>query len=473
MRAWVMRVWADRRGPLSIAARLVLSAVGLSAIILLAAGVILSTLYKRNTELGFDERLNVYLKALVADVASFGESDRSEPGNLGEPRFELPLSGWYWQISRIDTERDSEQAIRTSKSLFASRLPRLSDQQAMRRPNGIVEGYAEGPDRQTLRVVERLIDLGDDGRYLVAVAGDPTEIVAEMRQFNLTLLATFAILGLALAAVTLAQVRFGLRPLVNLEAALSQIRRGEATRIEGSFPPEVAPLAEELNLLVDSNHEVIERARTHVGNLAHALKTPISVILNEAGGDESALAGKVREQTQVMRDQVQYYLDRARAAARAAAAGSVTEVEPVLADLLRTFAKVFQAKDVRFESVSAPDIRFRGEKQDLEEMLGNLIDNAGKWATGAVRIEAARGEDLAPERPSILFLIDDDGPGLPKERRSEATRRGRRLDETKPGSGLGLSIVVDLAQLYGGNLALDDSPLGGLRARLTLPAVTG
>ncbi len=278
-------------------------------------GIILSTLYKRNSELGFDERLNVYLKALVADVASFGESDRSEPGNLGEPRFELPLSGWYWQISRIDTERDSEQAIRTSKSLFASRLPRLTDQQASRRPNGIVEGYVEGPDRQTLRVVERLIDLGDDGRYLVAVAGDPSEIVAGDAAVQPDAARDLRRLGLALAAVTLAQVRFGLRPLVNLQGALGQIRRGEATRIEGSFPPEVAPLAEELNLLVDSNHEVIERARTHVGNLAHALKTPISVILNEAGGDESALAEKVREQTQVMRDQVNYYLDRARAAA--------------------------------------------------------------------------------------------------------------------------------------------------------------
>ena len=225
------------RGPLSIAARLVLSAVGLSAIILLAAGIILSTLYKRNAEFSFDERLNVYLKALVADVASFGETDRSEPGNLGEPRFELPLSGWYWQISRVDTERDSEQSMRTSKSLFASRLTRLSGEEARTRPSGIVEGYIEGPDRQTLRVVERLIDLGDDGRYLVAVAGDPSEVISEMRQFNLTLLATFFVLGLALAAVTLAQVRFGLRPLVNLQGALGQIRRGEALRSREASRP--------------------------------------------------------------------------------------------------------------------------------------------------------------------------------------------------------------------------------------------
>jgi signal transduction histidine kinase len=461
------------RGPLSIAGRLMLSAVGLSAIILLGAGIILSTLYRRNTEFAFDERLNVYLKALVADVASFGEADRTEPGNLGEPRFELPLSGWYWQISRIDTERDSDQAIRTSKSLFASRLPRLAELGIKPRDDGVAEGYAEGPDQQSVRMVERLIDLGDDGRYLVSVAGNPAEIVAEMRQFNLTLLVTFSVLGLALAVVTLAQVRFGLRPLVNLQAALGQIRRGDAQRIDGTFPPEVAPLAEELNLLVDSNHEVIERARTHVGNLAHALKTPISVIVNEAEAETSPLAEKVREQSRVMRDQVQYYLDRARAAARAAAVGSVTEVAPVLDALLRTFRKVFQAREITFSAVVADAFRFRGERQDLEEMLGNLIDNAGKWANSQVRVEVSRGAEIAPERPSIVFRIDDDGPGLPKERRSEATRRGRRLDETKPGSGLGLSIVVDLAQLYGGGLVLEDSPLGGLRAELTLPAVTG
>jgi hypothetical protein len=214
-----------REGPLSIAARLVLSAFAFSAIILMIAGVVLSTFYRRTTEFAFDERLNVYLKALVADVASFGETDRTEPGNLGEPRFELPLSGWYWQISRIDTERDSDQATRTSKSLFASRLPKLSDLGVKPRANGISESYADGPDNQRIRLIERLIDLGDDGRYVVAVAGDPAEGIAEIRQFNLALVVTFAVLGLALAAVTLAQVRFGLEPLVNLRNALGHIRR--------------------------------------------------------------------------------------------------------------------------------------------------------------------------------------------------------------------------------------------------------
>jgi signal transduction histidine kinase len=462
-----------RDGPLSIAARLVLSAFGLSAIILLIAGIVLSTFYRRTTEFAFDERLNVYLKALVADVASFGETDRAEPGNLGEPRFELPLSGWYWQISRIDTERDSEQAIRTSKSLFAGRLPKLADLGVKPRANGIAEAYAEGPDNRQVRLIERLIDLGDDGRYVVAIAGDPAEVIAEIRQFNLALVVTFVVLGLALAAVTLAQVRFGLEPLLNLRAALGQIRRGDAQRIDGSFPPEIAPLANELNLMVDSNHEIIDRARTHVGNLAHALKTPISVLVNEADSNEGPLAEKVREQTQLMRDQVQYYLDRARAAARAAAVGSVTEIEPVVASMVRTFTKVCQARGIVFTSEVAEGLRFRGERQDLEEMLGNLIDNAGKWADSSVHITVRHGPDIAPERPSVVFLIDDDGPGLPKDKRQEATRRGRRLDETKPGSGLGLSIVVDLAQLYGGSFVFDDAPRGGLRAELHLPCVTG
>ena len=210
-----MTDWLARKNPISIAARLVITAVGLSAIILLTAGIVLSTIYRRTTEFAFDERLNVYLKALVADVASSNESERSEPGNLGEPRFELPLSGWYWQIARIDTERDSDQSLRTSKSLFASKLPKLSDLGLRPRAGGIVEAYANGPDERIVRIIERVIDLGDDGRYVVAVAGDPQEIISEIRQFNLALLATFLVLGLALAAVALAQVKFGLGPLVN------------------------------------------------------------------------------------------------------------------------------------------------------------------------------------------------------------------------------------------------------------------
>ena len=212
-----------------------------------------------------------------------------------------------------------------------------------------------------------------------------------------------------------------------------------------------------------------------MGNLAHALKTPLSVIVNEAdahGGspDTMALAEKVREQTVIMRDQVGYYLDRARAAARSSMIGTATEVEPVIDGLIRTFAKIYAGRELRFSRDSAPGLRFRGEQQDLEDLIGNLVDNAGKWARSRVTVTAEAGQDVASQSPAgIVVVVEDDGPGLPAEQRALVTRRGRRLDESKPGSGLGLSIVADLVGVYGGSLELSESELGGLRATLRLP----
>jgi signal transduction histidine kinase len=236
----------------------------------------------------------------------------------------------------------------------------------------------------------------------------------------------------------------------------------------GEYPRDISPLASELNLLLDTNREILERARTQVGNLAHALKTPLSIIMNEAENAPDEVAARIREQATLMRDQVNYYLDRARAAALAGTLGTLTEVEPVLAGLARTFAKIYSDKDLEIELAIPADLRFRGERQDLEEMAGNLIDNAAKWASRKVvlAVEVIR-EDA--ERPRFRLLIDDDGPGLPEAARAEMLKRGRRLDETKPGSGLGLSIVSDLAALYRGSLNLEASPLGGLRAVLELP----
>jgi signal transduction histidine kinase len=265
----------------------------------------------------------------------------------------------------------------------------------------------------------------------------------------------------------LLQIRFGLQPLKNLRAGLSAIRRGEAERIPGEYPQDIAPLAQDLNLLLDTNREILERARTQVGNLAHALKTPLSVIVNEVENAPDDVAAKVREQAAVMRDQVNYHLDRARAAALAGTLGSVTEVEPVIAALTRTFAKIYRDKDLAIETAIPPGARFRGERQDLEEMAGNLIDNACKWAAMrvSVTVEVRREDD----RSWIVIHVDDDGPGLPPESREQMPKRGRRLDETKPGSGLGLSIVGDVAALYRGSLKLAEAPLGGLRAVLELP----
>ncbi len=452
----------------SIAARLFLSAAILSFAILLIAGFVLSTVYRRGAEDSFDERLGVYLRALVADIATPGEASRVDPEELSDPQFELALSGWYWQITRLDGEKPR---IRSSRSLFAARLPRLSEQGVEAGLGGARRGYVKGPDDRRLRMLERIIDAGDDGIYLVQVAATTKDLDAQIARFELDLVIAFSLLALALIGSSAIQLRYGLRPLRRLRQGVAAIRRGQSEMIEGDFPRDIAPLAGELNLLISANREVVERARTQVGNLAHALKTPLSVIMNEAAVDPSALASKVEEQAMIMRDQVAYYLDRARAAVRAGTLSGATEVAPVVEALVRTFEKIYAARAIVFSVAAPASIRFLGERQDLEEMIGNLVDNAGKWAASAVAISvAAEPAPDAAERPFIRVTIDDDGAGLAVEQREAALRRGGRLDETKPGSGLGLSIVVDLAALYGGSLALGSNPQGGLRAELRLPS---
>jgi signal transduction histidine kinase len=449
----------------SIGARLFISAVVCCALVLMLAGVGLTTFYRRSAERGFDERLSVYIKELIADLAAPPETERQAIGDLGEPRFDLPLSGWYWQIIRLDGERPT---IRASRSLVGGQLPKLLDQPIVPNARGIRESYISGPDDRSLRILEREIDVGEDGRFTVAVAAPSDELDADIRDFRFALTMTFVLLGLALVASTIVQVRFGLRPLARLRSAVGMVRTGETPRIVGQYPPDLAPLAGELNLLIDANHEILDRARTQVGNLAHALKTPLSVVLNEAEAGEGHLAETVKTQAAVMRDQVQYYLDRARAAALSGALGGVTEVVPSLDALIRTFAKISQGRGIAGSHSVSTGVRFRGDRQDFEEMLGNLLDNAFKWAESSVAVSL----DPAPAGSGrIVLLIDDDGPGLPDDARADMLKRGRRLDEGTPGSGLGLSIVVDLAKLHGGELSLERSPLGGLRARLTLPSV--
>jgi signal transduction histidine kinase len=460
---------AERPRPASIARRLFLSAALLSLAILLAAGFVLSTIYRRTAEANFDERLSAYLHALVADIATGGEENRTAPGQLGEPQFELPFSGWYWQITRLDVPKPE---IRSSRSLFAAKLPRLSDAGVAAGQGGARRGYAKGPDDRVLRMVERIIDTGDDGIFLVQVAAANGQLEAQISGFELDLVLAFTALAAALVVSLLVQLRYGLKPLRDLQEGVAAIRRGDAEKIEGDFPQDLRPLASELNLLIAANRDVVERARTQVGNLAHALKTPLSVIVNEAAIEPGPLAAKVAEQTAIMRDQLSFYLNRARAAVRARTPGSLTEVAPAVAALVRTFEKIYARRAIRF-TVSAPQsIRFLGERQDLDEMAGNLIDNAGKWARSAVAIKMAPEPWRYPsEHRCFRITIDDDGPGLAPGLRQAALARGKRLDETKPGSGLGLSIVADLAQAYGGTLSLEESPTGGLRAELRLPSM--
>src|SRR5207244_3353604 len=240
----------------------------------------------------------------------------------------------------------------------------------------------------------------------------------------------------------------------------------------GRFPVEIEPLARETNALLEANREIVERARTHVGNLAHALKTPLSVMVNEAAArSDDPFAAKVREQAAVMRDQVARHLERARLAARTKVVGTVTDVVPVVTALTRTMEKLHHPRRIAIDLDTPDSVRFQGERQDLEEMVGNLVDNACKWAQSRVSIEVSpERTDAAAAKPSVRIVVDDDGPGLTPAERDQVARRGQRLDESKPGSGLGLSIVLELAGLYGGSLTLSTAPIGGLRAELQLPA---
>ena len=447
----------------SLAVRLIAAATLWAAVALIAAGLILTSLYRDTVEENFDERLGVYLKTLVGTLAGQNTENLTDPGNLGEQRFELLYSGWYWQV------RDGANGpiVLASRSLFTDPLD-LSKANGKSLADGITSAAMEGPEGQSLRVLARTIIIGNRS-YEVLVAGDAGVMRGQVTAFSRSVALTLAVFAIGLIIATLIQIRWGLRPLDRVRRGLADLRSGKETRFGGPFPVEIEPLAKELNALLESNQEIIERARTQVGNLAHALKTPLSVITNEARSGHGPLAEKVAEQAEIMRVQVTHYLDRARIAARSNVIGAITDVDPVVSRLVRAMTRIH---DRRLDVTAriAAGARFRGEQQDLEEVIGNLVDNACKWARSSVAVSVDYEKPAASNPGRLRFRIDDDGPGLTVEQRTEVTRRGRRLDETKPGSGLGLSIVSDLVALYQGKLRLDRSPLGGLRAEIELPA---
>jgi signal transduction histidine kinase len=449
----------------SLAFRLFAAAAAWTLIVLPATAILLASLYRQAVERNFDARLNVYLTSLVASTTQGGSVKPSEITNLGEPVFGIPFSGWYWQIKPLN---GAARPDFVSDSLLDQQLKLPSQSGVLPDASLTRRAYGPGPEQQRLRIVEREIRPAgpQSAPYSYAVAGDATEIERDVAAFTTMLIAALGVLGLGLVAATYFQVRFGLSPLRAIRQNLTAIRSGEAERLEGELPDEIRPLQQELNALIQSNHDIVDRARTHVGNLAHALKTPLSVISNEARTHEGPLAAKVIEQAGIMRTQITHHLDRARVAARSSVIGDATEVDAVLRALKRTVDRIYEERGFDIEVSCIKELKFQGERQDLEEMVGNLLDNACKWARSQVSVDVQRKEGAA----RFIVVVDDDGPGLTEAQRAKAVKRGQRLDETKPGSGLGLSIVADLAHLYKGRFELEPSPEGGLRARLELPA---
>ncbi|MGX1309365.1 signal transduction histidine kinase [Amorphus suaedae] len=461
-----------RPAPNSLARRLFFISAVWSVAAILIAGVILVALYRQSVERAFDERLDVYLKTVVGELAADQQAGEGAPtaisvGGLGEPRFALPLSGWYWTVA----DAKSGTVLAASPSLAGDRLALPADQEQPQDWRQPMTASITGPDREPLRVVSRNIRLPGGTRYLVSIAGDTTEVRKDVVSFGTRVAATLFAMAAGLVLAIVLQVRIGLKPLDRIRASLQAIRVGERERLEGDFPREIAPLASELNALLDSHQEVVERSRTHVGNLAHALKTPLSVILNEAREADGPFAHKVAEQAGAMQTHIAHHLDRAQIAAQRRVIGVVTPVEPVLESVVRAMRRLYEEKGISIEVADGTGFRFRGEKQDLLEVLGNLLDNGCKWAEREVRVLVRPSPDTSGALPFFDIVVEDDGPGLPPEERLRVIERGRRLDETKPGSGLGLSIVSELVRLYGGELTLAASAEGGLRAVVRLPRI--
>jgi signal transduction histidine kinase len=297
-----------------------------------------------------------------------------------------------------------------------------------------------------------------------SVAADLEPALAAARQFSRILAIALTVLGIGLVSAVVLQVRVGLRPLDGIKAALAAIRAGTVQRLSDDAPTEIAPLAQELNALLDHHGSLIDRARGHAGDLAHALKTPLAVLRNELENEAEPDRKLALAQIDVMTDAVQHHLARAQAAGGARLLGVRADAAHAIEALARTLPRMSD-RDIEVEvALADKPLWFAGEAQDLSELLGNLLENACKWAAGKVRIAAARADDR------LKIEIGDDGPGIAADQRALALQRGGRLDERKPGSGLGLTIALDLATLYGGSLTLGQSPLGGLKVQLDLPA---
>jgi signal transduction histidine kinase len=455
----------------SLAFRLFATAAVWNLLVLPIAGAIIYSLYRQEVETSFDRRLSVLLTSVLSDAVDHSDFEPGTPKDVGEPLFEVTHSGWYWQIKPLDN-RGGQLVV--SRSLAGLTIPVPSEHGVEPNEREVRWANLDGPLEQRLRVAETIYLFGEGKkaqRYSVAVAGTLGEVETSLRNFRTRLTLALALAGIGLLAVTLFQIRFGLLPLAKMEKSLAAIRSGETARLDVHLPAEIEPLQHELNALLKANEEIVERARTHVGNLAHALKTPLAVVTNEARDDSSPLARKVSEQAGIMADQINHYLERARMAARIGVIGRVTEVRPVGESIIRALERIYHDKHLSF-SVDCPlGARFQGERQDLEEMLGNLLDNASKWARTKVTLAAALlpASTVDGTGTWLQIRVDDDGPGLTPEQMTEPIIRGRRLDETKPGSGLGHSIVADLAHSYNGKLELARSEHGGLSARLTLP----
>lgn len=430
-----------------------------------AASWSLSGLFHQHVAEQFKGGLDLHLEQLTANLVIDSTGALKLKAPLSDPRLSHPYSGMYWQIDQLTAaQKQAVRGIFRSRSLWDSVLDVPGDALA---DGEIHEHRVAGPDNVLLEMVERVIYPAEQPEQplRLIVAADVRQVTEPVARFNGLLARALGILGLGLIAAAIVQVLVGLRPLGQLHRALTHVREGSSQRIEGSFPLEIQPLVDDFNAVLTHNTRIVGHARTQAGNLAHALKTPLTILGNAAVRPDPQLPHLVTEQVAVAQRQIDYHLARARAAAAVGVPGVLSEVRPLVESLVRVMDRLYHDKTVTatIGNNASDTVVFRGEKQDLQEILGNVLDNAWKWTKSCVDISFHSSEDR------LTILIDDDGPGLVPERRQGVLARGVRADERAPGTGLGLAIASDLVELYEGSITLDVSPMGGLRVRLELP----
>jgi signal transduction histidine kinase len=397
--------------PRSLAARVITISTIWAIVTLVIIATVVSALFREASERGFDNFLSANLFNLVASVGAGQDGRLTGSPELGDPRYLFPKSGWYWSVEAI-------AAGLTGSLKSDSMLTPIASPSTMSVPfdGSFQRRYAaDGPDGQNVAVLETEVVLGGADRIArYRVTGNLDELEAEISDFNRQLYTYLALFGLGMVAINAAAILFGLRPLRQVREALSSVREGATKRLDGSFPSEIEPLANETNALIESNRRILERSRTQVGNLAHSLKTPLAVLINEGrsiGGREGKL---IEEQTGAMKQQIDHYLQRARMAAQRGSVVFRAPVDPVLQRMVRVMAKLNPQINITYEASAHPV--FAGEQEDLEEIVGNLLENAMKWGREKVRVGLV---DLAAEAPLFEIVIEDDGPGIPERRRAK------------------------------------------------------
>jgi signal transduction histidine kinase len=441
----------------SIAASLFWLSAGWLILALVATGFLLTDLYSRALDTSLSETLDFHVESLTGALLET-DDPLSEEIALTDPRFNRPRSGWYWAI------RDADGRLyNLSTSVVGIDLPVLMGPADARGRRSAILDDTFGTE---MRVVERTVTVAPTS-YQIIVTGNLSEILELVGEFRGQTFIVLGAVGVMLAIMSAIVARFAMRPIDRLSAAIESVREGESVTVGGTYPREIAPLAEEVNELLRSNAQIIERARNQVGNLAHGLKTPIAVLRNEAAARKGVLADVVMSESEKMSTMVATYLERARLAARTSVVGKKADPTMIMLRLTRVMRKINPDCTIALQRPDASLPWFRGDEADLEEMAGNLLDNACKWSKGqvGVRLDAERSETGT----MLLIRIDDNGPGLSEEDAQKVLRRGVRLDEKTPGSGLGLDIVKELVDVYGGSLSLKRSALGGLLAELRLP----